>query len=344
MVAMGRGAREGVLFKDARALQALCQVDTVVFDKTGTLTQGKPVVTGVWSSIPDHEDRVLSLMAALEQNSEHSLARAILQASQARGVAVETCKDFQSWSGLGVGARVKEESLILGQALLMAQQGVDLTPVQAWAQQAQDQGETVIYLAHPQGALVGAVGVADPLKAEALSVLQALKAQGLTLWMLTGDHERNAIVLAKGLPLDGFQGDVLPQDKHGVIQGLQAQGRLVAMVGDGINDAPALSQAHVGIAMGTGTDIAMASADVTLFSGDLRGVSHAWNLSKAMVRNSRQNLFFAFIYNILAIPAAAGLFLPWFPLVLTPMMASGAMSLSSLCVIFNALRLRSGRL
>jgi P-type Cu+ transporter len=339
MVASGRGAQAGVLFRDARAIEALREVDTLVLDKTGTITLGRPVLDRVIAAGGFDEEQVLSWAAGLEHASEHPIARAIVTGAQARNVAAAAVDEFQSLTGQGVRANMGGRSLALGNAALMGTLGVSTAAVQAAADQLRAQGRTVMFLSIDKQ-LAGAIAVGDAIKDTAAEALGALRRDGLKLVMLTGDNRATAQAVAAQLPIDEVIAEVQPQDKAEVIAKLQAQGRRVAMAGDGINDAPALARADAGIAMGTGTDIAMESAHVTLVKGDLRGIVRARQLSRAAVRNIRENLIFAFGYNALGIPIAAGLLYPVTGALLSPLIAALAMSLSSVSVISNALRLR----
>jgi len=339
MVASGRAAQHGVLFRDAAAIESLCDIDTLVLDKTGTLTLGRPVLDRVVARPGFEAHEVLALAAGLEKPSEHPLARAIVEGAAARGVEPAAVADFNSVAGRGVTARQDGRALALGNAALMAERHVAVDELKEEAEALRRAGRTVMFLA-VNAALAGAVAVGDPVKESTPAALQALRAQGLRIVMLTGDSRTTAQTVAQGLQIDAVFAEVGPQDKAAMIQRLRRAGRRVAMAGDGINDAPALSQADVGIAMGTGTDVAMESAQVTLMRGDLRGIVRARQLSCATVRNIWQNLIFAFGYNLLGIPVAAGVLYPTAGLLLGPMIAALAMSLSSVSVIGNALRLR----
>ena len=342
MVATGRGASMGVLFKHAEAIQVLRTVDTLVVDKTGTLTEGRPKMVGVVAAAPWKEDDVLRLAASVERGSEHPLAAAILAGAQERKLALGEASAFASRTGLGVTGQVDGHAVQLGNAALLAQAKVDGGALGARAEELRVAGQTVMF-AIIDGALAGLIAVADPVKANAAQAIRGLHEEGLRIVMLTGDSATTAQAVAKGLGIDEVIAGVLPDQKAAKVKELQAAGRIVAMAGDGINDAPALSQAQVGIAMGTGADIAMESAGVTLVKGDLAGIMRARRLSHATMRNIRQNLFFAFFYNILGVPIAAGVLYPTFGWLLSPMIAAAAMSISSVCVIGNALRLRSVR-
>jgi Cu+-exporting ATPase len=339
MVGTGRGAQAGVLIKNAEALETMEKVDTVVVDKTGTLTEGKPRLMTVIAAPGFTEADLLSLAAGLEQGSEHPLAAAVLAGAAARGVTPARVENFQSVTGQGVIGLSAGRKVALGNLRLLAALRVEATPLSERAEALRGEGQTVIYLV-VDGALAGLLAVADPIKAETPEAIRQLHAEGLRIAMLTGDSRTTAEAVARTLGLDEVIAEVQPAEKADVIKRLQAQGRIVAMAGDGVNDAPALAQAHVGIAMGTGTDVAMESAGVTLVKGDLRGIVRARRLSRATMRNIRQNLVWAFLYNALGVPIAAGVLYPVSGLLLSPMLASAAMSLSSVSVITNALRLR----
>jgi Cu2+-exporting ATPase len=339
-VGVGRGAHEGVLIKDAEALELMEKVNTLVIDKTGTLTEGKPRVQGVVAAEGFFGGQVIALAASLERLSEHPLAQAIAARAESAHVTLREVRDFDAIAGKGVRGTIDAKLTLLGNAALMAENGIDLTPIAAAIEDLQSQGQTVMVLA-VDGRVAGYLGVADPVKATAAEAVRALREAGIRVVMLTGDNAVTAAAVGKELGLDDIQAGVLPQDKYRYVHALQQQGLIVAMAGDGVNDAPALAQANVGIAMGTGTDIAMASARVVLVKGDLRGIATARALSVRTMRNIRQNLFFAFLYNFLGVPVAAGVLYPWLGVLLSPMIASAAMSLSSVSVIGNALRLRT---
>lgn len=341
MVSAGRGAQLGILIRNAEALEIMEKVDTLVLDKTGTLTKGKPTLMAVQAFEGATELEVLRLAASLEKSSEHSLALAVLKGASSRGVAsLHEVTQFQSFTGMGITGTVNGERMFLGnQKLLEKHQIVLKKEIIHSLEQLRKEGQTVLHLAR-EDRLIGLLGVADPIKETTPTALAQLKENGLRLVMLTGDHSSTAQVVASKLGISEVYADVLPEEKNKIIQDLQAQGRKVAMAGDGVNDAPALARAHVGIAMGTGTDVAIQSAAITLVKGDLTGIVRARKLSQATMKNIRENLFFAFAYNILGIPIAAGVLYPLFGLLLNPMLASAAMSLSSVSVIFNALRLR----
>ncbi len=339
MVGTGRGATVGVLVKNAEALEIMEKVDTLVVDKTGTLTEGKPRLTGVVPADGFAEDDLLHMAASLERGSEHPLAAAIVAGAQERNLKLEEATDFQSVTGQGVTGSVSGKSVGLGNRRLMDSLGVAVGETEARAETMRGDGATVMFLA-VDGKLAGLIAVADPIKESTPEAIRMLPEVGLKIVMLTGDNRTTAMAVAKRLGIDTVEAEVQPEEKGNVIKRLQAEGKIVAMAGDGINDAPALAQALVGIAMGTGTDVAMESAGVTLVKGDLRGIVRARRLSRGTMRNIRQNLFFAFIYNALGVPIAAGVLYPFFGLLLSPMIAAAAMSFSSVSVIGNALRLR----
>jgi len=343
MVGMGRGAQMGVLIKDAAALERFEKVDTLVVDKTGTLTEGKPKVVAVIPLSDMPEDELLSLAAALERNSEHPLAAAIVDAAKERGLDLASVENFSSVTGKGVTGTVGGRKLAIGNARMLDAFNVDPGPAREQAEQRRRDGETVMFVAS-ETAVIGLICVADPIKETTPAALKALHKAGLSIVMLTGDNQLTANAVGARLDIDKIEADVLPQDKSNVVKALQRQGRVVAMAGDGVNDAPALAQADIGVAMGTGTDVAMESAGVTLVKGDLMGIVRARRLSRATMRNIRQNLFFAFIYNALGVPVAAGVLYPAFGLTLSPIIAAAAMSLSSVSVVANALRLRGLKL
>jgi Cu2+-exporting ATPase len=340
IVGVGQGAKEGVLIKDAEALELMEKVTALVVDKTGTLTEGKPRVQRVIAAAGSDERALLRIAASLEKSSEHPLAQAILAHASQEGVAPAPVGDFAAVTGKGVRGRLDGELALLGNAPLMNDEGIDTAALAPAVAALQAEGQTVMYVASG-GRLAGCIGVADPVKATTPEALRQLRAAGIRIVMLTGDNPVTAAAVGRALGLDEVQAGVLPQDKYTHVQALQRGGAVVAMAGDGINDAPALAQANVGIAMGTGTDIAMGSARVVLVKGDLRGIARARRLSARTMRNIRENLFFAFVYNFLGVPVAAGVLYPWLGVLLSPMIASGAMALSSVSVIANALRLRS---
>jgi P-type Cu+ transporter len=343
MVATGRAAGVGVLFRDAEAIETLRRIDTLIVDKTGTLTTGKPAFHDVAALPGFTANEVLRLAASLDQGSEHPLAAAIVTEAVARGVALETAVDFESASGIGVRGTVTGRSLALGNTTLMHEVGVDVGALAGSAERLRAEGASVMFLA-VDGAPAGLIAVADSIKDTTAEALTALKAAGIRLIMATGDGETTARAVANTLGIEEVHGEVRPKDKVDLVAKLKAEGRRVAMAGDGINDAPALALADVGIAMGTGTDVAMSSAQVTLVKGDLRGIVRARQISEATVANMKQNLGFAFLYNALGVPIAAGVLYPVSGLLLSPMIAALAMSLSSVSVVTNALRLRNTRL
>jgi Cu+-exporting ATPase len=339
MVATGKGAQAGVLFRNAEAIEVFRKVDTLVVDKTGTLTLGKPALVNVQPAAGWDEAQLLRLAGSLERGSEHPLAAAIVSGAEERKVALTTTEGFESVTGKGVQGRIEGHHVALGNRALMEQQGVDVSALVESADRSRREGQTVMFVA-VDGRAAGLIGVADPIKDTTPEAIQQLHDEGLRVVMLTGDNRTTAEAVAKTLGIDDVIPDVLPDQKADVIKRLQREGRIVAMAGDGINDAPALAQAQVGIAMGTGTDVAMESAGVTLVKGDLRGIVRARRLSRLTLRNIKQNLFFAFIYNAAGVPIAAGVLYPFFGLLLSPMIAAAAMSFSSVSVIGNALRLR----
>jgi len=339
MVGTGKGAGYGVLIKNAEALQVLEKIDTIVIDKTGTLTEGKPALLAFQSVGELDDEEVLRLAASLERFSEHPLGEAILRGAKLRGLPLAEVADFQSVTGQGVLGNVDGRSVALGNAALMQAQDVELGKLTVLADVWRQQGQTAMLLG-VDGRAAGVIGVADPVKASTPQAIESLHQEGLHVVMLTGDSTITARAVAAKLNIDAMHAEVLPDQKAEVVRALQSEGRIVAMAGDGINDAPALAQADVGLAMGTGTDVAMESAGVTLVKGDLRGILRARRLSRATMRNIRQNLFFAFIYNAVGVPVAAGVLYPFFGMLLSPMIAAAAMSFSSVSVISNALRLR----
>ncbi len=343
MVGVGRGAETGVLIKNAEALEILERVDTLVVDKTGTLTEGKPRLDTVEASPGFDADELLRVAASLEQGSEHPLASAVVAAANAKGLHLSPAQDFRSITGKGVEGTVDGRRVMLGTQTLLEERGLAVGALADQADARRRDGATVVWLA-VDGRLAGWLAVSDPIKASTPEAIEALHRDGLSIVMLTGDSKITAQSVAAKLGIDHVTAEVLPNQKLDVIKQLQAQGRIVAMAGDGVNDAPALAQAHVGIAMGAGTDVAMQSAGITLVKGDLRAIARARRLSRATMRNIRQNLFFAFIYNTIGVPVAAGLFYPFFGLLITPIWASAAMSFSSVSVIVNSLRLRRLRL
>ena len=355
MVGVGRGAREGVLIKNAGVLETLKRVDTLVVDKTGTLPEGHPRLTecvpvGHASSVPDESsdaepqpgdvtaEILLQMAASAEQNSEHPLARAVVDAAKERGLPLAETERFESITGAGIVATIGGKEVLVGKPELLHERGVDPDPLLEPAARLQQQGQTVICVAI-DGQLAGILSVSDPIKATTPEAVAALHRLGLRIRMLTGDTARTARAVAERLQIDEVEAGVKPQDKHHRVSSLRSAGHVVAMAGDGINDAPALAAADVGIAMGTGSDVAIESAGVTLVQGDLRGIVKAVRLSRRTVRNIRQNLFFAFIYNLLGVPIAAGVLYPFFSILLSPMLAASAMSFSSVPAVTTALRL-----
>jgi len=340
MVGTGRGATEGVLIKNAEALEILEKVDTLVVDKTGTLTEGKPKVMSIMPSADYSEQDLLSLAASLERASEHPLGEALVEAAHERNIALKDVDNFQSITGKGVYGDVDTHRVVLGNRQLFEQFNIDIEPLHHQAKHKRAEGQTVIAVAI-DGEAVGLISIADPIKNTTAQAITQLHAEGLHVVMLTGDNRTTARAVAQKLHIDEVHAEVLPEQKADVVKKLQQSGRTVAMAGDGINDAPALAQAQVGIAMGTGTDVAMESAGVTLVKGDLTGIVKARKLSRATMRNIRQNLFFAFVYNSAGVPIAAGVLYPVFGWLLSPIIAAAAMSFSSVSVISNALRLRN---
>lgn len=343
MVAMGKGATVGVLFRNAGAIEVMRSVDTLVVDKTGTLTEGKPKLLSVVTANDWEEPGLLRLAASLERGSEHPLASAIVSGAEERGVVLTKTHDFASLTGMGVIGKVDGHAVVVGNRALMDEQKMDLGDLAAQAEGLRVEGQTVMFVA-VDGRPAGLLGVADPIKSTTAEAIRQLHSEGLKIVMLTGDNRTTAEAVALQLNIDEVVAEVLPDQKLEVISRLQSEGGMVAMAGDGINDAPALAQAHVGIAMGTGTDVAIESADVTLVKGDLRGIVRARRLSRATMRNIKQNLFWAFIYNLLGVPIAAGILYPFFGVLLSPMLAAAAMSFSSVSVVGNALRLRRSQL
>ncbi|CAO3414109.1 heavy metal translocating P-type ATPase [Azospirillum doebereinerae] len=343
MVGVGKGATAGVLIKDAASLERFETVDTLVVDKTGTLTEGKPRVTAVVPAPGVDEATLLSLAASLERSSEHPLAAAIVASAKERGLPMQDVSNFTSLTGKGVVGAVGGRAVSLGNAAMMRDQGIDLGDLEARADELRREGATALYAA-VDGGPGGIIAVADPIKATTPQALDLLKADGVRIVMLTGDNRTTAEAVARRLGIGEVEAEVLPEDKNEVVKRLKAQGRVVAMAGDGVNDAPALAEADVGVAMGTGTDVAIQSAGVTLVKGDLAGIARARTLSRATMRNIRQNLFLAFVYNALGVPVAAGVFYPVFGWTLSPIIAAAAMALSSVSVVGNALRLRRLRL
>jgi len=342
MVGIGRGAQAGVLVKDAEALERMEKVDTLVVDKTGTLTEGKPKVVAVFSAIFD-EDRMLQLAASIERNSEHPLAEAITAAAAERNLEILPVREFDAPAGKGVIGIIEGQRVALGNAKFLSELNVDTSMLSAEAGRARADGATAIFLTVDSKA-AGIITIADPIKGTAATALNTLAADGIRVVMLTGDNRATALAVARRLGIAEVEADVLPDQKHAIIERLRREGHVVAMAGDGVNDAPALAAAEVGIAMGTGADVAIESASIALLKGDLRGIVKARMLSAAVMRNIRQNLIFAFAYNAVGVPVAAGVLYPVFGVLLSPIIAAAAMALSSVSVIGNALRLRAARL
>jgi Cu+-exporting ATPase len=340
MVGVGRGAQSGVLIRDAEALERMEKVNTLVVDKTGTLTEGKPKVVAVRAASGWTENDLLRLAASLERGSEHPLGAAIIAAAKERGLQLISAQDFDSPVGKGIVGTVEGKRLVIGNRKILADAGIMAGLLDAEADALRQDGATVVHVAI-DGAVAGLIAIADPIKPSASKAIAALKRDGIRVVMLTGDNGTTANAVARKLGITEVEAEVLPRDKSRVVERLRKEGQVVAMAGDGINDAPALAAADIGIAMGTGTDVAMQSAGVTLLKGDLAGIVRARHLSAATMSNIRQNLFFAFIYNAAGVPVAAGALYPIFGLLLSPMIAAAAMALSSVSVIGNALRLRS---
>jgi len=339
----GKGAQNGILIKNAEALETFEKIDTIIVDKTGTLTEGKPKLVSVEPESDFDSDELLAWVAAIELASEHPLAAAIVEGAKDRQLPIEAASDFQSVTGEGVEATVQNKRIAIGNEKMMKRLGATSAELAAKAHDGRSQGQTVMFVA-VDGKAAGLVGVADPIKPSSVEAIKALHKAGIDVVMLTGDAEATAQAVGQMIGIDEIHADVSPEDKHRVISELQAAGKRVAMAGDGINDAPALAKADIGIAMGTGTDVAMESAGITLVKGDLGGIAKARRLSQLTMTNIRQNLFFAFFYNALGVPVAAGILYPWFGILLSPMIAAAAMSLSSVSVIGNALRLRRKQL
>jgi Cu+-exporting ATPase len=344
MVGTGRGASAGVLVRNAEALELLEKVSTLVVDKTGTLTEGKPKLTSVipCAAVPDQRE-LLRLVASLERASEHPLAHAIIMGAKEKGLMLPKSTEFESITGKGIRGVVDGRNVVFGSRAFLEQLNISIDELSAQAEALRAEGQTVMFVA-VDGKPAGLIGVADPIKSTTPEAVVLLHRERVRITMLTGDSRTTAMAVAKRLGIDDIEAEVLPDQKAEAVKKLQAKGHIVAMAGDGVNDAPALAQAQIGIAMGTGTDVAMESAGVTLVQGDLRGVVRALRLSHATMRNIRQNLFFAFIYNLLGVPIAAGILYPFFGILLSPMIASAAMTFSSVSVITNALRLRKAKL
>jgi heavy metal translocating P-type ATPase len=343
MVGVGRGARAGILVKSAEALERMERVDTLVIDKTGTLTEGRPKVVAV---VPTHgldENEILRIAAAIESRSEHPIAHAIVQAATERGIVLPDVRGFNSPTGKGVVGMTERRRVALGSARFLAELGIDASELDPLAEKHRQEGATAIFLA-VDGKATGVIAVADPVRASAQDAIKALTAQGIRIVMLTGDNATTARAVARKLGVNEVQADLLPEQKADVVKKLRAEGRIVAMAGDGINDAPGLATADVGIAMGTGTDVAIESAGITLLKSDLNGIVRARRLSQRVMRNIRQNLVFAFIYNAAGVPIAAGVLYPVFGILLSPVIGAAAMALSSVSVVGNALRLARAKL
>jgi Cu+-exporting ATPase len=343
MVGVGRGAQSGVLIKNAEALEYMEKIDTLVIDKTGTLTQGRPAVTNIITAKNFAEADVLQLAASVERASEHPLAAAIVRAAEDRKIALAPVSGFDSPAGKGAVGEAEGKSIALGNAKFLSELGIDVTELTKKADEVRKEGATAIFMA-VDGQLAGTLAIADPIKASTAGAIKALQAEGIRIVMLTGDNRTTADAVARRLGIADVEAEVLPDQKSAIVRRYKAAGKAVAMAGDGVNDAPALAAADVGIAMGTGTDVAMESAGVTLLKGDLTGIVKARRLSQAVMGNIRQNLFFAFIYNALGVPVAAGVLYPFFGILLSPIIAAAAMALSSVSVVGNALRLRQLRL
>jgi Cu+-exporting ATPase len=343
MVGVGRGAQAGVLIKNAEALERMEKIDTLVVDKTGTLTEGKPKVVAIVPAAGFQEADILRLAASVERASEHPLADAIVRAARERHLDLSKVEEFDSPTGKGAIGKVDGKIVVLGNSNFLKSLGIETQPLNEQGEHLREDGATVINIA-VDGKLAGLFAIADPIKPSTPDALRALAAEGVKVIMLTGDNRTTANAVARKLGITDVEAEVLPDQKIAVVRKLQNAGRIVAMAGDGVNDAPALAAADVGIAMGTGTDVAMESADITLLKGDLRGIVRARRLSQATMRNIRQNLFFAFIYNAAGIPIAAGILYPGFGILLSPIIAAAAMALSSVSVVGNALRLRVTRL
>jgi len=340
MVGVGRGAEAGVLIKNAEALERLEKVDTLVVDKTGTLTQGKPAVTSIVTAKDFDQTELLRLTASVERASEHPLAAAIVAAAEERKLKLTSAKDFDAPAGKGALGVVDGRHVTIGNAAFLRDRSSDVSELTELAEELRREGATSIFVG-VDGQAAGVIAIADPIKPSTPAALEALKADGIRVVMLTGDNRTTAQAIARRLGITEIEAEVLPDQKSAVVDKLKQEGRVVAMAGDGVNDAPALAAADVGIAMGSGTDVAIESAGVTLLKGDLTGIVRARHLSKATMRNIRENLFFAFVYNSAGVPIAAGVLYPFFGILLSPIIAAAAMSLSSVSVIANAIRLKT---
>ena len=340
MVGTGRGATAGLLIKNAEVLETFEKIDTLVVDKTGTLTEGKPKLVTIVSLNGRSEDELVRVVASLERMSEHPLGNAIVAAAKERNLEFLEVKEFESLTGRGVKGMVDGRLVAVGNVKLLNEDGITAADLESKANERRERGETVVFVSI-DGEPAGFLGISDPLKSTTKEALLQLQAEGIEVIMLTGDNRKTAESVAKELNIKEVKAEVMPDEKHSIVKEIQSTGKRVAMAGDGINDAPALAQADVGIAMGTGTDVAMESAGITLIKGDLMGIVRARKLSRGTMRNIRQNLFWAFIYNALGVPLAAGVLYPFFGLLLSPMIAAAAMSFSSVTVIGNALRLRN---
>jgi Cu+-exporting ATPase len=343
MVGIGRGAGLGVLIKNAEALEHMEKVDTLIVDKTGTLTEGRPAVTRIIAAQGFDEDEILRLAAAVERASEHPLARAIVEAAESRRLDLPPVTDFDSPTGRGAMGQVEGKRVLLGNAAFLGEQGIDTDPLDTEADTLRQSGATAIFVGI-DAVVAGAIAIADPVKPTTADALTALRQEGIRVVMLTGDNRTTAQAVAQTLGIEEVEAEVLPDQKSAVVNRLKREGRIVAMAGDGVNDAPALAAADIGIAMGSGTDVAIESAGVTLLKGDLIGIVRARKLSQATMSNIRQNLVFAFVYNAAGVPVAAGLLYPVFGILLSPIIAAAAMALSSVSVVTNALRLNSQNL
>ena len=340
MVGVGKGAQSGVLIKNAEALETLHKVDVLITDKTGTITEGKPSVDTVYSLMTGEEDLLLAQVASLSQHSEHPLSEAVVQHAKQRNIELTEVSDFEAVAGKGVKGVIANQNVAMGNDKLLAEMNINLdTELKQRVEEQQKRGSTVSYIAIDNEAR-GFIAISDAIKEGSQAAIANLVARGIEVIMMTGDNHHTAAAVAAELELSDFQAECLPEDKLNRVKQLQAEGKVVAMTGDGINDSPALAQADIGIAMGTGTDVAMESAEITLVNGDLSGIVKAVQLSNAVLANIRQNLFFAFVYNALGVPVAAGVLFPAFGILLSPMIAAAAMSVSSVSVISNSLRLR----